>query len=529
MNQYISLFLILFLLIITLILFSKKRFSEHLTFNSSYNSNKPMEITKGKRKTKRKTKNLSHTNDSYPTCTPQQLSSGGCSQCPQPSSGEVTYCCLNGNPPACSPPGGSPIAGCSPQCTISNTPQPTPEECNEEQIINDQCNQCPDNYYCCPSTSPSTNPPSCSATPLSTCQTKQCKYKKPSFRNSRKFTFKNSCQEPICVGYIGDSASSPGGQFNGGFQLAAGQISQQNFPGDWMSGRLWPRTGCDSNCTNCQTGDCGSMKCQKSGENPASLFEISMDKNQGKDTYDGSLVDGYNVPISVTPISGTKIGGNPKYDCTPNTCSTSQLSLQNCPPELVKKVNGNPVGCYSLCHALDDQNNLPIIDQRCKTGAISGCPNGVNDLLKNKDLYCCSCGEPKVGCPTGQLPTDPKTGTAINGCAVVGDQKEDVDLIKKCCNYGCSPFAPPGKDLPQDESPVCNITNWPKPLGYCKEKNISTNDCNYPNIFKKQCPDFYSWQFDDLSSTYQCLNSDFEVEFCPANYKKTLKKNTTQK
>ena len=521
MNQYFSLFLIAFLLILTFILFSRKKLSENFTLQTSYNNNNPIKI---KKRSKKKNK-IGSSNDTYPQCTPDQLSKGGCNQCPPPSSGQVTYCCLNGNPPACTPPGGQPIPGCTNQCTISNTPQPIPEECNSEQIYQDKCNQCPDKYYCCPSSDP-TQSPGCSETPLSTCTTSQCKYHKPSFRNKRTFTFKNSCQEPVCVGYIGDSAIS-GGQFNGGFQLTAGQTSQKDFPGDWISGRIWPRTGCDSNCSNCQTGDCGGMECQRSGDNPASLFEISMDKNQGFDTYDGSLVDGYNIPISVTPLSGTKVGGNPKYDCTSNSCPSSKLSLNNCPPELIKKVNGNPVGCYSLCHAIDDPNNAPILDQRCKTGAISGCPNGISDLQAIKDLVCCSCGEPKDGCPTDQLPKDPKTGTPINGCAVQGDQKESVDLIKKCCRRGCSPYSPPGKSMPQDEEPVCSTTNWPKPVGFCNDKKIATSDCNYPNIFKKQCPDFYSWQFDDLSSTYSCLNSDFEVEFCPASNK--LKKNTTQK
>jgi hypothetical protein len=516
MNNFIWLFIIVILLLITVIVFTKKS-KEKFNFIASYNYNRPVKYFRKGRKTKHKNKNQANQlNDTYPECTPDDLSTKGCSQCPPPNPGQDTYCCMNGNPPACSSSGGGPIAGCTPQCVIKYKPPAPVEECTQEQIYQDQCNKCQDGYYCCPSSDPKLAP-GCSSTQFPSCTTNQCKYHKPSLRTKRTFSFKNSCQEPVCVGYLGQSASTAGGSYDGGFQLTAGASTTKQFPGDWISGRLWPRTGCDSKCTNCQTGDCGAMSCTRSGDNPASLFEISMDKTVGYDTYDGSLVDGYNVPISVTPTSGSRVPGvDPKYDCTPNSCPSTQLSMANCPPELIKKdSNNNPVGCYSLCHAISDPKNQAILDQRCKSGAISGCPGGYNDLLKNKDLYCCSCGDPKAGCPTSQLPTDPKTGTPINGCAIDGTQKESVSTIKQCCNFGCSPLSDPGKSLPTDESPVCSTANWPTPSGFCQNKGITTAECTYPNLFKKQCPDFYSWQFDDIKSTYQCLNSDYEVEFCP--------------
>jgi hypothetical protein len=35
--------------------------------------------------------------------------------------------------------------------------------------------------------------------------------------------------------------------------------------------------------------------------------------------------------------------------------------------------------------------------------------------------------------------------------------------------------------------------------------------CRYDTIFKAPCPDAYSWQFDDMNSTYQCVNADYTV------------------
>ena len=29
------------------------------------------------------------------------------------------------------------------------------------------------------------------------------------------------------------------------------------------------------------------------------------------------------------------------------------------------------------------------------------------------------------------------------------------------------------------------------------------------------CPEAYSWQFDDNQSTYQCIDGDYQITFCP--------------
>ena len=141
MNNFIWLFIIVILLLITVIVFTKKS-KEKLNFTASYNYNHPVQYFRKGRKNKHKNKNQANQlNDTYPECTPDDLSTKGCSQCPQPSSGQDTYCCMNGNPPACSSPGGGPIAGCTPQCVIKYKPPAPVEECTQEQIYQDQCNK----------------------------------------------------------------------------------------------------------------------------------------------------------------------------------------------------------------------------------------------------------------------------------------------------------------------------------------------------------------------------------------------------
>lgn len=36
----------------------------------------------------------------------------------------------------------------------------------------------------------------------------------------------------------------------------------------------------------------------------------------------------------------------------------------------------------------------------------------------------------------------------------------------------------------------------------------------HDTLFKRQCPHAYSWQFDDLASTYQCVDADYTITFC---------------
>ncbi|XP_035545776.1 pathogenesis-related thaumatin-like protein 3.5 [Juglans regia] len=153
--------------------------------------------------------------------------------------------------------------------------------------------------------------------------------------SARIFTIINNCKETIWPGV------TPGGNFNGGgFELKQGQSMVFTAPVGWV-GRIWGRTGCnfDKNGKgSCQTGACGSsLKCTASGKTPASLAEFTL---AALDYYDVSLVDGFNLPILITPLHGS---GN----CSIAGCD-GDLRTQ-CPSELAAKANGNVVACRSAC------------------------------------------------------------------------------------------------------------------------------------------------------------------------------------
>ncbi|KAF6147329.1 hypothetical protein GIB67_025888 [Kingdonia uniflora] len=80
-------------------------------------------------------------------------------------------------------------------------------------------------------------------------------------------------------------------------------------------------------------GSCGSsLKCTGAGETPASLAEFTL---ASPDFYDVSLVDGFNLPVVVTPINGY---GN----CSVAGCDGDLRP--NCPKELAMTKGGKTVG-----------------------------------------------------------------------------------------------------------------------------------------------------------------------------------------
>ncbi|KAK6939840.1 Thaumatin family [Dillenia turbinata] len=153
--------------------------------------------------------------------------------------------------------------------------------------------------------------------------------------SARIFTITNDCKVTIWPGI------TPGENFDGGgFALKPDQSIVFTAPVGW-EGRIWARTGCnfDKNGNgSCQTGSCGNtLKCSDSGKSSASLAEFTL---ATVDYYDVSLVDGFNLPVVVTPINGT---GN----CSIAGCDRDLLP--DCPKELAYKVNGKTVACRSAC------------------------------------------------------------------------------------------------------------------------------------------------------------------------------------
>lgn len=166
---------------------------------------------------------------------------------------------------------------------------------------------------------------------------------------ARTFTFVNNTANTVWVG----ASNNPGYDLpdGGGWELAPGASYTISLPPGW-AGRFWGRTGCtfdEMGNGYCETGDCGGrLLCGGAwGALPATLAEFKLDGWQGLDFYDISLVDGYNLPVTIA----TSAGDN-HFGCEGATCLPDLNAI--CPAELqVKNGSGTVVACNSACTAFN--------------------------------------------------------------------------------------------------------------------------------------------------------------------------------
>ncbi|XP_062194107.1 thaumatin-like protein 1 [Phragmites australis] len=156
------------------------------------------------------------------------------------------------------------------------------------------------------------------------------------------FTFTNRCGGTVWPGVLANSGSSP--LQTTGFTLGAGETRSLTAPAGW-SGRFWARTGCAFDASGkgaCATGDCGAgeVECRgKGAAPPATLVEFTLNGSGGKDYYDVSLVDGYNLPMVVEAAAP----GCPATGCLVDL-------NERCPAEL-RAGQGQAQACRSACEA----------------------------------------------------------------------------------------------------------------------------------------------------------------------------------
>ncbi|KAI5117114.1 hypothetical protein M0805_003667 [Coniferiporia weirii] len=221
--------------------------------------------------------------------------------------------------------------------------------------------------------------------------------------NSRTFTVKNNCQYTVWPAIYTDmKSSSVKPDSPTGWEAAPGSTVNFSVPDKWTSGRIWGRRDCEFNSTSngptsCSTGGCnGGLQCDAStgtGVPPASLAEWTLNGGDNLDYYDVSLVDGFNIPISITNNKGC-----PVSDCPADLGA-------DCPDELKHGDNG----CLSACAAnLDgDPQNSP----NCCSGSHSTpqtCPSSGVQYYSHF----------KSGCPNAYVYAyDESSGTALRNCS----------------------------------------------------------------------------------------------------------------
>ncbi|KAA8520262.1 hypothetical protein F0562_014518 [Nyssa sinensis] len=163
--------------------------------------------------------------------------------------------------------------------------------------------------------------------------------------DATNFTLQNRCKATIWPGILAGAGIPQ--LMNGGLELKPGQTININAPKRW-SGRFWGRSECffdQSGKGSCTTGDCGggALECAGAGGvPPATLAEFTLDSPL--DFYDISLVDGYNIPLSITPFGGSG-------ECKRVRCLSDMN--RRCPSGLQVISSGRVVACKSACLAFD--------------------------------------------------------------------------------------------------------------------------------------------------------------------------------
>lgn len=170
---------------------------------------------------------------------------------------------------------------------------------------------------------------------------------------------KNNCDKVVSVGVLtnGKSAALP----EISMDLPPGGSSSFSESDTW-GGRVWGRYQCSGSSGKDAT-QCGIA----GAASPATLAEFLFKGSNGQDYYDISLVDGFNLQMSISPSGG---GASSGY-----SCGSPQCSVPSCPDEYaVKDSTGNVIGCKSACSV----TNSP---EDCCTGSYNSpeaCKGGAN-------------------------------------------------------------------------------------------------------------------------------------------------------
>ncbi|KAF8326831.1 thaumatin [Cantharellus anzutake] len=221
--------------------------------------------------------------------------------------------------------------------------------------------------------------------------------------SARTFTVHNACPFTIWPAMFTGSGH-PAPSYPTGWQAAAGTSVSFTVPDNWQAGRIWGRRGCDFSVNpgpnSCLDGGCnGGLVCDPTtgtGVPPATLAEFSLSAGGG-DYYDVSLVDGYNLPLEITPST--------------SACHTASCPVDlgpNCPASLKGPFDstGFPVGCKSDCLVDPNPSNSPS----CCSGQYSTPATCPPSGVPHYNYF-------KSNCPNSYVYAyDESSGTALWSC-----------------------------------------------------------------------------------------------------------------
>jgi hypothetical protein len=246
-------------------------------------------------------------------------------------------------------------------------------------------------------------------------------------QTTRTINLINECDETIWAAAVGLPAGEPAGfampqappSCSQPSECPSGEICEPRLHKctlsisvpSMFSGRFWARTGCTFSGPNdacpvdpntkvspncCSTGGCTvgkgpsfGLDCTGAGQAPTTLAEFTLQKSPQLDFYDVSMVDGFNVPIEITPagtFSSCPPGSDCSFRCTNPGCVAGKCNRALAPCEWDRTLGTNCAGDIGL-RAVDtvtctddDQCSAAVPGSMCRTA-----PGGVGQCVRMCD------------------------------------------------------------------------------------------------------------------------------------------------
>lgn len=286
-------------------------------------------------------------------------------------------------------------------------------------------------------------------------------------QSTHQITIKSNCSDSIWIGANPQVQSitlnSQSISTLGGWQMNKGDTALVTVPINWISARLWARTGCKFNaqvCPDagvgnnpppncCDTGGCedGSgrfaLNCAQSGTDPATLAEFTFKSGQ-QDNYDVSMVDGGNVSVDIVPDPST-------YNCASDPNCIFRGNLPNGKQNCTQDSDCFPLFGFGFKLKCDPNLKLCVNPYRC------GSP-GCSD---------------KSGCaPVGIVQS------LLPSCT--WDNSSDFAISEKVSKIRKSAVCPAPNQIPDTQNQGSNYVGCIAPPKFCRTKCTTNSDCTAP-------------------------------------------------
>jgi hypothetical protein len=321
-------------------------------------------------------------------------------------------------------------------------------------------------------------------------------------------------------------------------------------------------SGTISASTVCSGSSCLQADCDRSGGTNACAVGIgfSQPATQAEatfllanpDTYDVETINGFHIPISITP-DATVTANN--YYCGASASNVSANGFGACnwggatpPSNYYYWVTNTGTPCSAgntctggaagqLCGMAVNSSTATLTGLQC--GAFLGfwTPDQACSLKNAPASFNCTTALPTSGTsyPANStyydimacsVPKGQDANPLYNSCYISYDTSTySASQIATCC--GCVDWWNTSQTQGETIAANPNTTSCTQPSASSRQTNPQWNTTIQPQVqwMKKSCPSAYVYPFDDKSSTFTCSNNTggspnsvgYTITFCPGN------------